>query len=141
MVSFKVVLALLIYNIVLFPNVDNFMDINAIRIFLIRNPIPTLLTDTYYSINHGMEKNGGTVMCCAPLLYTWFISHLPQSSLFKDNKKCLRWSQRTMSLTNTDGAWYFRVYDDVKIISSCGEFSNVPFLGTKGGINCNLILA
>lgn len=35
MVAFKVVLA--------FPNVDNFVDINAIHIFLFRNPTPTLL--------------------------------------------------------------------------------------------------
>lgn len=92
MVAFEVVLALLIYGIILFPNVDNFVDINAICIFLIRNPVPTLLADTYYSIHHITEKNKGNVMCCSPLLYKWFISYLLQSSLFNDNKKRFRWT-------------------------------------------------
>ncbi|XP_050915811.1 uncharacterized protein LOC127130898 [Lathyrus oleraceus] len=141
MVSFEVILTLLIYGIILFPNIDNFEEINVICISLIRNPVPTLLADTYYSIHHKMEKNGGTLTCCAPLLYKWFISHFPQSSLFKDNKKCSRWSQRTVSLTNADVTWYSRVYDDVKIIDNYGEFPNLHLLGTKGGINYNPILA
>ncbi|MCI49746.1 hypothetical protein A2U01_0070990, partial [Trifolium medium] len=33
--AFEAVLALLIYGLVLFPNVDYFVDVNAIRIFLI----------------------------------------------------------------------------------------------------------
>ncbi|KAI5441418.1 hypothetical protein KIW84_010766 [Lathyrus oleraceus] len=46
-----------------------------------------------------------------------------------------------MSLTNDDISWYDRVYDTVQIIDSCGEFSNVPLLGTCGGISYNLVLA
>ncbi|KAI5401651.1 hypothetical protein KIW84_066213 [Lathyrus oleraceus] len=46
-----------------------------------------------------------------------------------------------MSLTNDDISWYNRVYDGVQIIDSCGEFSNVPLLGTCGGINYNPVLA
>ncbi|KAI5440874.1 hypothetical protein KIW84_010365 [Lathyrus oleraceus] len=46
-----------------------------------------------------------------------------------------------MSLTNDDIFWYNRVYDGVQIIASSGEFSNVPLLGTCGGINYNPILA
>lgn len=83
MTAFKVVLPLLIYGIVLFPNVDNFMSVNDICIFLIRNPVPTLLVDTYYSIHHITKKNEGTIMCCEPLLYKWFILHFPQSNLFR----------------------------------------------------------
>ncbi|XP_050919784.1 uncharacterized protein LOC127137358 [Lathyrus oleraceus] len=76
MVTFEDALAFVIYGIILFPNVDNFVDTNAISIFLIRNPLPSLLADTYYFIHHRTEKNGVIVMCCAPLLYKWFISHL-----------------------------------------------------------------
>lgn len=131
MIAFEVVLALLIHGIVLFPNVENSVDINAIRIFLIRNPVPTLLVDTYYFIQHKTKKNGGTATCCAHLMYKWFILHLPQSNLFKDNKKCLRWSHRIMSLTNANVTWYSRVNFDVKIIDNYGEFPNVPLLGAK----------
>ena len=114
---------------------------NAIRIFSTLNPIPTLLGDTYFSLHMRNAKGGGTIVCCLPLLYKWFISHLPQTLAFKENKGCLRWSTRLMSLTNDDISWYNRVYDGVQIIDSCGEFSNVPLLGTCGGINYNPILA
>lgn len=50
-VSFNLVLALIIYGIVLFPNIDDFVDMTYIRIFLHRNPIPTLLVDVYHSIH------------------------------------------------------------------------------------------
>ncbi|KAI5444272.1 hypothetical protein KIW84_012774 [Lathyrus oleraceus] len=46
-----------------------------------------------------------------------------------------------MSLTNDDISWYNCVYDGVQIIDSCGEFSNVPLLGTCGGISYNPVLA
>ncbi|XP_050909092.1 uncharacterized protein LOC127122858 [Lathyrus oleraceus] len=106
MVAFETVLALLIYGLVLFSNIDNFIDVNAMRIFLIRNPVPTLLEDTYFSIYHRTSKGGGTIVCCMPLLYKWFISHLPQSPIFTENKGCLRWSQRLLSLTNDKITWY-----------------------------------
>ncbi|KAI5438886.1 hypothetical protein KIW84_024565 [Lathyrus oleraceus] len=106
--AFEAIFVLLIYGLVLFPNIDNFVDVNAIRIFSSLNP---------------------------------FISHLPQTLAFKENKGCLRWSARLMSLTNNDISWYNRVYDGVHIIDSYSEFSNVPFLGTCGGISYNPALA
>ncbi|XP_050918661.1 uncharacterized protein LOC127136109 [Lathyrus oleraceus] len=67
--AFESIFALLIYGIVIFPNIEDFVDVNAIRIFLIGNPVPTLLGDTYHSIHHMTKKDGGTILCCAPLLY------------------------------------------------------------------------
>lgn len=46
-----------------------------------------------------------------------------------------------MALTHSDIVWYNCVYDGVMIIDSCGDFPNVPLLGTKGGINYNPVLA
>ena len=43
--AFEDILDLLIYGLVLFPNSDQFIDINAIKVLLSRNPIPTLLGD------------------------------------------------------------------------------------------------
>ncbi|KAI5403810.1 hypothetical protein KIW84_051096 [Lathyrus oleraceus] len=125
----------------LFPNIDKFVDVNAIRIFSALNPVPTLLGDTYVSLHLRNAKGGGAIVCCLPLFYKWFISHLPQTVAFKENKGCLRWSKRLMSLTNDDISWYDRAYDGVQIIDSCGEFSNVPLLGTCGGISYNPVLA
>ncbi|XP_050898654.1 uncharacterized protein LOC127105502 [Lathyrus oleraceus] len=139
--AFEAIFALLIYGIVLFPNIDDFMDVNAIQIFLIGNPVPTLLGDTYHSIHHRTKKGGGTILCCAPLLYKWFISHLPRSRHFRENPQKLRWSQRFMSIDQGSIHWYDPSYDVGVIIDSFGEFPNVPLIGVHGGINYNPILA
>ncbi|XP_050886864.1 uncharacterized protein LOC127092099 [Lathyrus oleraceus] len=140
-VAFNVVLALILYGIVLFPNIDDFVDMTVIRIFLLKNPIPTLLADVYHSIHWRNEKKGGMIQCCAPLLYKWFLSHLPSEGPFVQNKDNLKWSQKIMSLTANDITWYSRVYDDVDIIVKCGNFHNVPLIGTRGCINYNPELA
>ncbi|XP_050889628.1 uncharacterized protein LOC127094911 [Lathyrus oleraceus] len=115
-------------------------DINAnltVKEGIRGNLVPTLLGDTYFYIHHWTSKGGGTIVYCAPLLYKLFIWHLPRSPISKENKGGLRWSQRIMSHTNDDVDWYSFVYNDVEIINSCGEFSNVPLLSRQGGINYN----
>lgn len=133
--------ALLIYGLLLFPNIEGFVDSYALRIFLSGNLVPTLLGDTYHSIHYHTLKGGGTIVCCIPFLYKWFVSYLPRSVSFWDHKLGLQWSQRIMSLTDSDIAWYDRSLDDVKIIDSCGKFPNVPLMGTKGVISYNPVLA
>ncbi|RHN58830.1 hypothetical protein MtrunA17_Chr4g0006651 [Medicago truncatula] len=49
--TLEAILALLIYGLVLFPNLDDFVDMNAIEIFHSKNPVPTLLADTYHAIH------------------------------------------------------------------------------------------
>ncbi|XP_050908368.1 uncharacterized protein LOC127121991 [Lathyrus oleraceus] len=139
--AFEAIFALLIYGIVLFPNIDDFVDVNIVRIFLIGNPIPTLIGDTNHSIHHRTKKGGGTILCCAPLLYKWFISHLPRSRIFRENPQKLRWSQRFMSIDQGNIHWYDPSYDVGVIIDNYGEFPNVSLLGVHGGINYNPILA
>jgi len=139
--AFDSILALLIYGLVLFPNLDNFVDINAIHIFLSKNHVPTLLADTYHSIHERTLAGRGTIICCAPLLYKWIIYHLPRSPCFTTNPENLLWSQRLMSLTPADVVWYNPAYDKGTIIDSCGEFHNVPLLGIRGGISYNPTLA
>ena len=51
------------------------------------------------------------------------------------------WSKRIMSLTHVDIHWYNPAYDKRMIIDGCGEFSNVPLLGIKGGVSYNPALA
>ncbi|KAI5404843.1 hypothetical protein KIW84_051854 [Lathyrus oleraceus] len=95
--AFEAIFVLIIYGLVLFPNIDKFVDVNAIRIFSTLNLVPTLLGETYFSLLMRNAKGGGAIVCCLPLLYKWFISHLPQTVAFKENKGCLRWSTRLMS--------------------------------------------
>ncbi|XP_050895152.1 uncharacterized protein LOC127101748 [Lathyrus oleraceus] len=103
--AFEAVFALLVYGLFLFPSFDNFVAMDAIKIFLIGNLVPTLLADAYHSVHIRNSYSGGMITCYVPMLY-----------------KC-------------------RGYDGVSIIDSCGAFSNVLFLGTKGGISYNPILA
>src|ERR1044072_9516576 len=72
--AFEDIVALLIYGLVLFPNSDEFRAINAIKLFLTHNPVPTLRGDILYSLHTRTIKRQGTLMCCIPLLSRWFIS-------------------------------------------------------------------
>ena len=108
---------------------------------MIGNPVPTLLGDVDYSIHLQNSYHGGIIICCMPLLYQWFISHMRQSDSFWHVKKEPCWAPKIMALTHSDIDWYHRAYQGVEIIDSCGSFPNVPLLSTKGGINYNPVLA
>ena len=81
MLAFEAIFALLTYGLFLFPNIDKFVDINAIRIFLIRNPVSTLLADAYHSVHLRNFHKGGMITYRVPLLYKWFTSHQIRSLL------------------------------------------------------------
>lgn len=55
---FNDVLALVIYRIVVFSNIDDFVDFSTIGVFLDKNPVHALSTDMYYSphIRHEKKK-------------------------------------------------------------------------------------
>ncbi|XP_058760779.1 uncharacterized protein LOC131634139 [Vicia villosa] len=114
--EFNVILAVMIYGLVLFPNIPNFVDLTAICLFMDQNPVPTLLADTYYAI-HSKYGKKGSVGGCLPLLYKWFTSHLPKSGPFFTTKDSRKWPK---------GSW--------------GLLRTTSF-GTKGVINYNLRLA
>ena len=120
--AFEEVLALLIYGMVLFPNADQLVDVNTIKVFLSHNPVPTLLGDILHSLHACTLKRRGTLQCCTPLLARWFILHLPISTL--KNEQCKRWSHRLMSLTHSDIHWCSRSLENVTIIDRYGEFPN-----------------
>ncbi|XP_050897178.1 uncharacterized protein LOC127103994 [Lathyrus oleraceus] len=80
--SFESIIALLFYGLFLFPNVDDFVDISAIKIFLIGNPVPTLLADVLHLVHLRNSHKGGMIICYTTLLYKWFITHFPRSNAF-----------------------------------------------------------
>ncbi|KEH27822.1 hypothetical protein MTR_5g041255 [Medicago truncatula] len=133
--TLEAILALLIYGLILFSNLDNFVDMNAIEVFHSKNPVPTLLADTYHAIHDRTLKGRGYILCCISLLYRWFISHLPSS--FHDNSENWSYSQRIMALTPNEVVWLTPAAQVKEIIMGCGDFLNVPLLGTRGGINYN----
>ena len=57
--AFEEFLALLIYGMVLFPNPDQLIDVNAVKIFISRNLVPTLLRDVLHSFHSRTMKRRG----------------------------------------------------------------------------------
>ncbi|KEH26781.1 hypothetical protein MTR_6g072855 [Medicago truncatula] len=121
--ALEAILALLIYGLILFPNLDNFVDMNAIEIFHSRNPVPTLLADMYHAIHDRTLKGRGYILCCVPLLYRWFISHLPSS--FHDNSEDWSYSQRMMALSPNET---FSMY---LFLVPVGESTTIPELAMR----------
>jgi hypothetical protein len=97
--AFYAIIALLIYGLVLFPNIPDFVDVCAIQVFLTKNPTPTLLANTYHSSHDRTLASHGAIRCCAPLLYKWFVSHLPRPHSFIANLEGILWSKKIMALT------------------------------------------
>ena len=107
--NWRVVCALLsvsIYGIILFPNQKNFVDINAIWVFVQRNPIPTLVGDVYYSVHNRNEKRReGLIKCCAQLLFKWFMGYLPSRGAFGFLDHTVNWATKLMGLRAKDIVW------------------------------------
>ncbi|XP_058763006.1 uncharacterized protein LOC131636417 [Vicia villosa] len=136
-VDFGRLLAIIIYGIVLFPSVENFVSLSAICVFMNKNPVSTLLADTYFAI-HSRNKKGGYVNgSCLSLLYRWFMLHLSVKGPFVLRKSSLQWSDRIVNLTSYDIRWNYCVGKVWNIITSCGQYSNVPLMGTRGCISYN----
>ncbi|XP_050890440.1 uncharacterized protein LOC127095851 [Lathyrus oleraceus] len=109
--AFNTVFSYITYGIVLFSNMEDFVDLASIYLFMDKNLVPTLLVYTYYSIHVRNQKRKGTIMCCILLLYRWFILHLSSNGPFVDNKRNLKQSQRIMSLITEDISWYSKSYE------------------------------
>ncbi|XP_058725045.1 uncharacterized protein LOC131596414 [Vicia villosa] len=117
------VLTLLIYGQVLFHCCDKVVDRAAIKIFLGKNLVPTLLGDLLHSFNARVSKRQGCVL-----------------GLIR-NEEGLTWIQRIMKLSYDDIIWHQKEFEGIQLFDRCGEFPNVPLLGTQGGITYNPILA
>ncbi|XP_058746333.1 uncharacterized protein LOC131619228 [Vicia villosa] len=139
--AYNSLLAVAIYGIVMFPNVPNFVDSAAVHIFMGKNPIPTLLADTYYAVHSRYEKRGGAITCCLQLLFIWFLSLLPNKGPFVKTRDTLKWTHRIMSLTSYDIQWQKYRINVSEVIVGCGKFDNVPLVGTRGCINYNPVVS
>lgn len=59
--GYHAALALLIYGLVLFPNIEDFLDMNVVKVFLNGNLVPTLLEDALHSIHFRTLEGGGQI--------------------------------------------------------------------------------
>ena len=79
--SFIDVLALLVFGIVLFSNVDGPVDLTAIDAFLAyhhskESPVIAVLANAYDIFDIRCKKSSARIVCCTPTLYGWLVSHV-----------------------------------------------------------------
>ncbi|XP_027941173.1 uncharacterized protein LOC114194971 [Vigna unguiculata] len=149
------VLAMMIYGVVLFPRCDQFIDLAAIDAFMAYKhkrecPVITILADTLHTLNVCYEKKNEKLMCCLPVLFVWLVTTIFKRSggavcPIEDFKGCsikkdLDWQFYMASMSQSNVRWCPRWKNLTEMIWRCGDFPNVPLMGTRACINYNPII-
>ena len=79
--SFIGVLALLIFGVILFPNIEGLVELATIDAFLAyhhskESSVIAILADVYDTFDRRCKKSGTRIVYCTPALYEWLVSHL-----------------------------------------------------------------
>ncbi|KAH1214980.1 hypothetical protein GmHk_13G036228 [Glycine max] len=154
---FADVLALLIFGVVLFPNVDGLVDLAAIDAFLAyhhskESPVVAILADLFDTFDRRCEKNSARIVCCLPALCVWLISHLFRQDTrhpcsLQSYRSCAKkgrvvWDQHLAGIGGSTINWFPRWKEGKGgVLFLCGDYPNVPLIGTRGCINYNHALA
>ncbi|KAH1254347.1 hypothetical protein GmHk_04G010805 [Glycine max] len=156
-VPFMDVLALLIFGVVLFPNMDGLVDLAAIDAFLAyhqskESPMIAILTNLFDTFDRRCEKSSARIICFLPALYVWLVSHLFQQDIrhpcpLRSHRSCVKkrrvdWDQLLDGIGDRTISWFPRWKEGMEgVLFSCGEYPNIPLIGTRGCINNNPALA
>ncbi|KAL5169593.1 hypothetical protein HKD37_11G031463 [Glycine soja] len=150
---FADILALLIFGVVLFPNIDGLVDLAAIDAFLAyhhskESPVVAILADLFDTFDRRCEKNSARIVCCLPALCVWLISHLFRQDTrhpcpLQSYRSCVEkgrvdWDQHLAGIGGSAINWFPRKEG---VLFSCGDYPNVPLIRTRGCINYNPALA
>ncbi|KAJ1413028.1 hypothetical protein SESBI_19958 [Sesbania bispinosa] len=157
---FKTTLALLIYGLVLFPFTMGLIDQAAMDVFFFYetqglNPVMAILADTLMSMEECHKKDGGQLRCCNHLLYVWIITHLYASDrlgyspdpfqkfhrIDVKEKSAKQWRDDFARYEAKFFPWVCPWYHHIDTIFSCGDFPNVPLMGTRGCIAYTPVIA
>ncbi|KAH1188623.1 hypothetical protein GmHk_U059349 [Glycine max] len=128
-----------------------FADILALLIFG-ESPVVAILADLFDTFDRRCEKNNARIVCCLPALCVWLISHLfrqdtrhpcpLQSYCSCAEKGRVDWDQHLAGIGGSAINWFPRWKEGKEgVIFSCGDYPNVPLIGTRGCINYNPALA
>jgi hypothetical protein len=155
---FKLVLALTIFGVVLFPQLERYVDEDAIGAFLAFkdtknpvNPVPAVLANTYHALTRYGQFHKKKICLPSHVLYVWLITHVIHNrtnvkELISYALSCdvkvrtsLEWVEFLRNLNDLQIRWYTTAcWDDRPVVVfSCGSFQNVPLMGTLGCINYN----
>ncbi|KAL5147256.1 hypothetical protein HKD37_06G016970 [Glycine soja] len=151
-VPFMDVLALLIFGVVLFPNVDGLVGLAAIDAFLAyhhskESPVIYLthLTEGARRVAHGSS------VAYPPSVFGWFhtCSNKTQDIHVRllshrscTEKRRMDWDQLLAGIGSRTISWFPRWKEGKEgVLFSCGRYPNIPLVGTRGCINYNPALA
>lgn len=155
---FKLVLALTIFGVILFPQIERYIDVDAIGVFLVFkdaknpvNPVPAVLANTYHAFTRCSQYRKKKMCLSSHMLYAWLLIHIIHNkknvqelisyalSCDVKNMTSLEWVEFLRKLDNLQIRWFhFACWKDrPKVVFSCGDFQNVPLMGTQGCINYN----
>jgi len=152
------VLAMVIYGVLLFPNVEYFIDYIVVDVFVAsktrsENPVTAILADVFRTLDLCSEKEKGKMLCCLPMLYVWLTSRIGErvSDVSCPVERALQhglevkgsqdWKQFFAALTEENIRWHLSWQQRSQLIYYCGKYPNVPLIGTKCCINYNPVLA
>ncbi|RDX85054.1 hypothetical protein CR513_33809, partial [Mucuna pruriens] len=138
---------LLVYDIMLFPQIERYVDLAAIDAFLGKRDrgehhIVEILANTYYTLNYCSKKNGKGLRCCTSLLFLWLTTHLFHSSKrtrcpIEDHYwSCVKlltkaeWTARLDEATKRSIRWYPQWNKREDVIIHCEGFPNILLMGT-----------
>ncbi|RDX67000.1 hypothetical protein CR513_54182, partial [Mucuna pruriens] len=137
-------LRLAIYDVILLPHLDEYVDLASID--LTKNEqeiVTTILANTYYTIHQCHERKGGCLICCLLALYLWLMTHISlcrciTTRPIEDLKWCWikkktgkEWARFLRELTNKVIRWYPKWKEWEEVWYWCGKFPNIPLIGTQ----------
>ncbi|XP_014515615.1 uncharacterized protein LOC106773435 [Vigna radiata var. radiata] len=154
--AFMDVLALTVYDIVLFPRID-FVDYTAIDVFVAKktrseNPVTAVLADVYGTMSFCHERKGKKILCCLPALYAWMTARMfkgpvdvrcsPEDLSHQGlrGKGGNEWAQFLAGLREGNVKWRLPWLEAKPSIQHCGNFPNIPLIGARYCINYNPVL-
>jgi len=152
------VLALALFGVMLFPKADSFVDDVTIKVFLAfktraENPVTAILADTYIDLDQCHSGKRRLIVCFLPALFVWLIARFeervlgikcPVESVKQQGleiKGANEWAQCLAGLTQKKIQWQPVWQQRTRLVYQCSKKVNVPFIGTKGCINYNPVLA
>ncbi|KOM34097.1 hypothetical protein LR48_Vigan02g024700 [Vigna angularis] len=155
--TFMDVLALTVYDIVLFPKIKDFVDYTAIDVFVARktrskNPVTVVLADVYGTMSFCHKRKGKKILCCLLTLYAWITARMfkgavdvrcpsegPSRQGLKD-KGGNKWAYFFAGLNGEKVKWHLPWLGLKPSIHHCGSFPNVPLIGARYCVNYNPVL-
>ena len=145
------------FRTILFSNVDRLVDLAAIDTFLAyhhskESPVIAVLADAYDTFDLRCEKSSARIVYCTPAFYVWLVSHVfnhesrsvcpLQGHRICVEKDKANWEELLAGMTRASISWFpWWKEGGEGVLCSCEGFPNVPWMGTRGCINYNPMLA